>query len=105
MLAMALLGGGILGGLFFGGLWWTVQKGLQSAHTGAWFLTSSVLRISLAVVGIYFITFGGWPRLLACLTGFISARFLIIWLAQQHSRQINNSTIDPGSRDGDNNAT
>lgn len=105
ILAMALLGGGILGGLFFGGLWWTVQKSLQSAHAGAWFFTSSVLRISLAVVGIYLITYGEWPRLLACLVGFVAARFIIIWLAPHHSDQTNKSGIQQDCRGGDNDAT
>lgn len=79
-LFMVFLGGGLLGGLFFGGLWWTVQKGLHSTHAGAWFLTSSVVRIGVAIVGIYLITYGQWSRMLACLLGFIAARFLVIWL-------------------------
>ena len=29
-LALALLAGGLLGVFFFGGLWWTVQKGVTS---------------------------------------------------------------------------
>lgn len=99
-LFMVLLGGGILGGLFFGGLWWTVQKGLHSTYAGAWFLTSSVLRISLAIVGIYLITYGQWSRLLACLMGFIAARYLVLWLTPKHTdpcdveRVVNNDDND-----------
>lgn len=105
ILFMTFLGGGILGGLFFGGLWWTVQKGLQTAHTGVWFFTSSLLRISLAIVGFYLITFGEWSRLLASLVGFIAARFIIIWLTPHHRAQINKGLSKPDCREGDNDAT
>lgn len=101
-LFMALLGGGILGGLFFGGLWWTVHKGLSSSSAGAWFFTSSVLRISLAVVGMYLITYGQWSRSLACLLGFIAARFLVIWLLPRHTDR---SDIELAVRNDDDNAS
>jgi len=84
MLLLALLGGGILGAVFFGGLWWTVHKGLQSSRAGTWFVTSAVLRFALVLSGFYLITYGQWPRLIACLSGFIVARFLVIWLSPRH---------------------
>ena len=34
-LALALLAGALLGVFFFGGLWWTVQKGVASEQAGA----------------------------------------------------------------------
>jgi F1F0 ATPase subunit 2 len=86
-LFMVFMGGAVLGAFFFGGLWWTVQKGLRSAHIGTWFLTSSVLRIGLAILGIYLITYGEWSRLVACLIGFIGARFLVLWLTSKYAEK------------------
>ena len=36
-LALAFFGGTLLGTFFFGGLWWTVQKGVasESRHSGS----------------------------------------------------------------------
>ena len=76
-LSAALLAGATLGSLFFGGLWWTVQKGLASDHPALWFLGSTLLRTGVVVVGFYFISSGDWRRLLACLLGFLIARVFV----------------------------
>ena len=64
----------VLGGIFFGGLWWTVRRGLTSPHPGTWFLGSLVLRMSVVMFGFYFVGGGDWKRLVACLIGFVIAR-------------------------------
>ncbi|MEO8268206.1 MAG: ATP synthase subunit I [Aureliella sp.] len=66
-----------LGLMFFGGLWWTVNKGLTSKHPALWFLTSQLLRVGFTLIGFYFVADGQWQRLLLCLTGFLIARLLI----------------------------
>jgi len=71
---LAFLAGGLLGIAFFGGLWWTVRKGLASKHPATWFFGSTLLRTGLAVAGFWFVSGGDWRRLLACLAGFIAAR-------------------------------
>ena len=43
-LALALAAGLLLGAFFFGGLWWTVQKGVASERPALWFLGSLLLR-------------------------------------------------------------
>jgi len=73
-LFLAFLAGGLLGIAFFGGLWWTVRKGLASQHPAWWFFGSTVLRTGLAVAGFWFVSGGDWRRLPACLAGFIAAR-------------------------------
>jgi F1F0 ATPase subunit 2 len=77
-LVLALVAGVLLGALFFGGLWWTVQKGVSSKRSALWFFGSLLLRMSIALAGFYFVSGGHWKRLLACLLGFIMARFIII---------------------------
>jgi len=69
--------GVLLGAIFFGGLWWTVRKGLSSRRPALWFLSSQLLRTSVTLTGFYLIAGGRWERLMACLVGFISARFVV----------------------------
>lgn len=82
MLLLAFGGGVLLGVSFFGGLWWTVRRSLVSPRTASWLLGSFVLRMSISVVGFYLIANGHWERLLACLLGFILARFGVVWFSR-----------------------
>jgi F1F0 ATPase subunit 2 len=77
-LALALLAGASLGAIFFGGLWWTVQKGVTSERPALWFLGSLLLRTSLILAGFYFVAQGHWSRLVACLLGFLIARVIVV---------------------------
>ncbi len=79
-LAMAWVAGIVLGALFFGGLWWTVQKGLSSKRPAFWFLGSFLVRTSVVLGGFHVVAGGQWERLLACLFGFVIARFLAMRL-------------------------
>lgn len=78
-LVAALVGGIILGAIFFGGLWWTVREGLSSKRVALWFLGSLLLRMSVALTGFYVVSGTHWDRLLLCLLGFIIARRVIRW--------------------------
>lgn len=78
LLTAALFAGMVLGALFFGGLWWTVQKGLASPRPALLFVGSLLLRISITLAGFYFVMGSDWTRLLACLAGFVVARLVII---------------------------
>jgi F1F0 ATPase subunit 2 len=77
-LALALMAGVLLGTLFFGGLWWTVRKGVSSGHPAAWFLGSLLLRTGLVLAGVYGVSGGQGERMLSCLLGFLVARFLVL---------------------------
>ncbi|TFH06222.1 MAG: ATP synthase subunit I [Methanosarcina sp.] len=72
-----------LGVIFFGGLWWTVQKGLSSRRPALWFLSSLLLRSSVVMAGFYFVSGFHWERLLACLFGFFIARRAVMRLTRQ----------------------
>jgi F1F0 ATPase subunit 2 len=76
-LVLAWVAGGVLGAIFFGGLWWTVRKGVSSQQPALWFFGSLLLRMSIALAGFYFVSGGHWDRLLACLLGFVIARFIV----------------------------
>ena len=77
LLLPVLLGGILLGIIFFAGLYWTVQLGMKSTHPALCFLGSFLLRTTITLSGIYLLTDGQWPRLLACMLGFIGIRFAV----------------------------
>ena len=81
-LVLALVTGVLLGVMFFGGLWWTVQKGVASTRSALWFCGSLWLRTSMALAGFYGIARGHWEGLLVCLLGFVMARLLVTRLTR-----------------------
>jgi F1F0 ATPase subunit 2 len=70
----ALALGMFLGALFFGGLWWTVHRGLIAANPALWFGVSAVARMAMTLSGLYYVARLGWPSLVACLCGLLIAR-------------------------------
>jgi F1F0 ATPase subunit 2 len=81
-LALAWAAGGALGAIFFGGLWWTVRRGVSSKQPAVWFCGSLLLRMTVALAGFYFVGRGHWERLLLCLLGFVMARLAVTWLTR-----------------------
>ncbi len=81
-LAFALVAGALLGAMFYGGLWWTVRRGVSSKRVALWFLGSLLLRMGVALAGFYFVAGGHWERLLLCLLGFVMARIAVTWLTR-----------------------
>ena len=81
-LALPLVTGVLLGAIFFGGLWWTVRKGISSERPALWFLGSLLLRTIITLTGFYFVARGDWQRLLMCLLGFVIARPIVTWLTR-----------------------
>ena len=76
-LLLALLAGIGFGILFFGGLWLTVRKGLNSKSPTLIFMGSLILRVAIVVVGFYYVGANSWQRMLVCLLGFLIARMAI----------------------------
>ena len=81
-LILTLLAGVLLGAIFFGGLWWTIRRGVSSKQPAALFFFSLLLRTGIALAGFYFVARGDWRRILSCLLGFILARILVTWLTR-----------------------
>lgn len=76
LLLLPLSGGLLLGGLFYGGLWWTVHKGLGSPRPALWFLASYLVRTGIVLAGFRLLAGDHWPKLLVCLLGFLMVRFI-----------------------------
>lgn len=82
LLALALLAGGVIGAGFFGGLWWTTRRAAASTQPALWVMTSLLLRMGGALTGFHLVGGGQWPRLLACLIGFVLARLVVLRLTR-----------------------
>jgi F1F0 ATPase subunit 2 len=78
----SLIAGLLLGTFFFGGLWWTVCKGVKSERAALWFFGSMLLRTSVVMLGFYLLLGDSWQRMLAGLFGFFIARLIVTRLTQ-----------------------
>jgi|JI9StandDraft_1071089.scaffolds.fasta_scaffold00381_11 F1F0 ATPase subunit 2 len=83
---LALISGIVLGIFFFAGLWFTVKNFVNHEVSTLWFAASFLFRI-----GFYFMAIHSLPCLLFSAMGFISARYIILPLANTN-RIRNNST-------------
>ena len=81
-LALAFAAGMSLGAVFFGGLWWTVNRGLASERPALWFFVSMLARTGAALGGFYVVGGDNWERWLLCLVGFVLARMVVGWLTR-----------------------
>ena len=59
---------------FFGGLAWTVKRGLTARNPALIFFFSFVVRFSVVLGGLLLVSSGQIERIAACLAGFIVAR-------------------------------
>jgi len=80
--SLALLAGVLLGMIFFGGLWWTIQRGISSKQPAILFSGSFLLRTFIVLAGLYYVSHGDWRKLLACMLGFLFARILVARLTR-----------------------
>ncbi len=76
-LAVPLAAGLVLGAVFFGGLWWTITRGLASRQPALWFFGSLAVRMSVTLAGFLLVGRESWERWLACLLGFLLARIIV----------------------------
>ena len=84
---IAIAMGVLLGIFFYGGLWWTIQKGVSSKQPALLFTGSLAVRTLIALAGFYFVSRGNWHRLLGCLVGFVIARILVTWFTRIHTEK------------------
>ena len=85
ILSVALFTGMALGLIFFGGLWWTVRRGVVSSRAALWFLASLFVRTAIVIAGFLFVCDDDWRRWLATLLGFSVARLLVTRMTRKMS--------------------
>lgn len=95
-LMLSLVTGILLGAIFFGGLWWTVRKGISSKKPSLWFLGSLLLRSSITLAGFYFVSGGKLERMLLCLFGFAIARLIVTRLTGPPVRHYSSPAKEAG---------
>jgi F1F0 ATPase subunit 2 len=76
-LSCAALAGLVLGLLYFGGLWLTVRTLPRSKQPGMLMLGSFTARLSVTLCGFFLVMDGTLERVLACMAGFLAARFVL----------------------------
>jgi F1F0 ATPase subunit 2 len=82
MLLLALGVGLLAGGVFFAGLWFTVRQLAVAKRPAALMLVSSLVRIAVVLGAFFLVGRGHLDRMLACLLGFLLARFIVIRLTR-----------------------
>ena len=75
---LALVGGGLAGVFFFGGLWWTLRVGADPRRSALIWPVSLVCRVALVVGAFWLLAGNHWGRLLLCLVGFVVARSIVV---------------------------
>ncbi|MGM0653119.1 MAG: ATP synthase subunit I [Bacillota bacterium] len=83
-LVLSFIAGVVLGGFFFGGLWWTVQKMRGSKNPYLVSTISFVLRTVVVMFVFYLLLGVGLPYLVASLVGFVGARTYLAYRLQPH---------------------
>jgi F1F0 ATPase subunit 2 len=89
-MAVNLVAGLIVGGLYFFGLWWTVSRLPSLTAPGFWTVASFILRSAVVLSVFYLLSQGAWENLLMCLTGFTLMRLFLV------NRLANSSGKRPG---------
>jgi F1F0 ATPase subunit 2 len=77
IIILTVVVGILLGTFFFGGLWWTVKRGVIAKNPAVWFFGSFVIRLAVTMLVFYLIGHNHWERILICLTGFLIARYIV----------------------------
>lgn len=90
-LTFTFVAGIMVGGFFFGGLWWSTKKAVLSKKPVVWFMGSLLVRLSVTITAFYFISQNHWERMLVCLLGFVVARTIVMRITQfQEAGKISN---------------
>ena len=74
----SVIAGSMAGGLFFGGLWWTVQQLAHTKHTNFLLLVSFALRAAVVLGTGYAVCGDDFLSIFGYLGGFIISRSLAL---------------------------
>ncbi len=77
-LLLLFIAGAGMGVLFFGGLWWTVQRLVTIEKPFYLMISSFFVRTGLALAALYFVMDGQWQRLVPSLLGVMVVRIIMI---------------------------
>jgi len=95
-LVVAFVAGIAIGAAYFAALWWTVRDLHHARRPAARLTASTVVRLALVVGAFWLVMNGESRRLLACLAGFITARFVAMRIVRHSSSQTRAMRPDTG---------
>jgi len=78
LFTLACAAGGVLGYVYFRGLWMTVAVLPRTRHPALLAFMSFGLRTMICILGFYFVSGGQAGRLLAGLLGFLAIRTVVV---------------------------
>ena len=78
ILGLGFISGLVLGLLYFGGLWWTLERLPRQARPKLWLTKSYIIRVALALSGFFLIMRQSVMALFFCLFGFFIMRWLML---------------------------
>jgi F1F0 ATPase subunit 2 len=86
-LILVFVAGIVLGLVFFGGLWFTVRKSLNTRVPSLWLMGGFIIRVTITLSGFYYISMGSFNMILICLLGFIVGRLLVFWQTKKYEQK------------------
>ena len=78
MLFLVFTAGVLLGVVFFGGLWWTILRGVASPRPALWFFCGFLVRMAFLLTAFYYLSGGNWIRLILLGAGVLIGRGLVL---------------------------
>ncbi len=84
-LILGFLGGIVLGLVFFGGLYWSVNQLPTVKYPGLLMMASMFVRMAILLTGLYFLMAGDIKHLLAAVVGVMLVKFVMIARVRKHS--------------------
>jgi len=82
-LILNFLSGLVLGLLFYGGLWLTIQLCLKKTNAALWIFASMIARTIIVVAGFYFLSDGNIYKIITIFLGFLTTRLVVKNLIQR----------------------
>lgn len=82
-MVVGFFGGVVLGLVFFGGLYWSVNKLPTVKNPALLMMGSMVARMAILLVGLYFLMAGDIKNLLAAVVGVMVIKFVMIARVRQ----------------------
>ncbi len=78
----------LMGIIFFGGLYLTVQKLNEVRHPGLLMIISFILRMATILAGFFYVSKDGYKHILYALLGAISVRFIMIFVVNKPKERV-----------------
>jgi len=82
---LGFIGGIFLGFIFFGGLYWSVNKLPEVKYPAVLMITSALVRMAILLAGIYFIAGNDIKKILSILLGVVLVKIVMIFTVKNKS--------------------